>query len=254
MNLTDPDGRWPDNPITSFVAKLKRETVRYVQRKVEEKVSQVVNGAKNYVNQKIDNAKKYVKETADKIANYEAGGYMLSNGSGGSSGDQGMIRKHNRLTSKKESPKMVDASGFQEAGEIYKPSPLEYNVKTSGLPTTQTSKTGKRIETIQEIRDGFDKTGEAIEAGSSVFNNENAPDRLNANDVKMVEVKIKNPRATGADIVNNSQVLMLPDKDTLVKISDVPKIPGIERDKIKKEKLKSQRNNATQSKRRKQMY
>ena len=55
----DPDGMWPDNPISNYIARAKQAVSSYVGNKI----SKVVNMAKGYVNQKMENTRNSIKET-----------------------------------------------------------------------------------------------------------------------------------------------------------------------------------------------
>lgn len=62
---------------------------------------------------------------------------------------------------------MLDFSGFLQAGEMFKPSPFEHGTSPSGKPLTQKTKTGKTIQTTEEVKEGFDKASNVIDTSNN---------------------------------------------------------------------------------------
>ncbi|NRS90008.1 RHS repeat-associated protein [Flavobacterium sp. 7E] len=199
INFTDPDGNWPDLPSwgNSLVNRVKSAAKSYVAHKIDN----LVANSQNYVNQKINSAKASISKTISKIENFEGGGYMLSNGSGGSSGDQSLIRKGGRTDLE-----MVDASGLVQAGSFA--SSERDGIKYNGS-VKMTLKLIK--ETVKGVKIG-DKVAGKFDAndGSSV-----SSAGTDGSSNNMIDMKLENNTATGT-IGWNSSVVNTKTKDTTV--------------------------------------
>ncbi|NRT13758.1 hypothetical protein HNP99_000083 [Flavobacterium sp. 28A] len=189
INFTDPDGNWPDIPIwNSLVNRAKSAAKSYVAHKIDN----IVTNSRNYVNQKINSVKASISKTISKIENYEGGDYMLSNGSGGSSGDQSLIRKGGRTD-----VEMLVGSGLVQAGSFA--SSKRDGVKYNGS-VKMTLKLIK--ETVKGAKIGDKVAGKFEANGGSGLSSTSTVDSNNA----MIDMKLEKNTATGTTGWSLSQV------------------------------------------------
>jgi RHS repeat-associated protein len=119
----DPDGMWPwPNPLRKMVDRVIDKVTTTAKQAVASATSKAVSMTKSYISKKIES----IFSSDDKPASSSSstskekssqGGIAFATGEGGSKGDQSLIREGGRDTD------WVDASGLEQAGNMYKPSP-----------------------------------------------------------------------------------------------------------------------------------
>ncbi|WP_395073631.1 RHS repeat-associated core domain-containing protein [Flavobacterium sp.] len=158
INLTDPDGRWPENPFSGLVNRAKQAVRSYVSNKV----GQAVSFAKGYVNHKISEAKASISNTASNISKSIKEAVRIKEGNtiwgNDRSGDTGGLKGTTTTSIESDDiPKYGNGNG--KAGSILTRSekPLQ--------------KTINALERVDDLLDFTDRVGDAQTAFESNMNN-----------------------------------------------------------------------------------
>ncbi len=184
----DPDGMWPDFP----------GYVKSAFKSMGNTISNKYNEVKKSIGNTVDNVKKSVSNVVKKVKDFKFGGFAITTDKGSSKGDQSLLRKGDRNT------EMVNGSGAETAGKIYRPGP-------------------GNDSKLENVANALDKTADAVELARDNSNKNGSVSETNTPE-QSETVTVKKETYSVTDYPNNSSRIHKSEKDTTVNVDDKEKI------------------------------